>query len=153
MHLYVKAEEKCRNLTKFLSIGYLLDAAALFIAAALFACYCMWTGNFDTSTWLLPYNLYIPFDTSTVLGWFLLWLIQCYIALVYSLSATCSMTYFVSCCLYIVAMCDHFNLKVQSINSFLDNLKNSKKLNDAKVFERLKLKLNRIVKLHVTIYE
>lgn len=154
MSIYRKTEKKCRNLTKFISIGYLLDAATLFTAAVIYSFYCMWSGNFDTTTWLLPYNLYLPFDTSTIYLWYVLWLMQCYIGLVYSLSVTCVTTYFESCCLYIVALCEHSNALIQSFSLSIEWYRKSQRIemNKQSVKEQ-KLQLNKIIELHIMIYE
>lgn len=49
MTFFTEAEKKSQKLTQFISVGYLLMAAGLFLAALLFAVFCMWMGNFDTS--------------------------------------------------------------------------------------------------------
>lgn len=66
MRFYAESEEKCQKLTKFVAVCYLSMAAGLFVAALLFAAFCMRMGNFDTSTWLLPYSLIVLFDTSSL---------------------------------------------------------------------------------------
>lgn len=113
-------------------------------------------GNFDTSTWLLPYSLTVPFDTSTVLGWYLFWLVQLYIAIVYAVSVACATTYFGSNCLYITAICEHLGFLIGSIDCDVETMNFKSKLqpesSSVNMIE-LKLKMTKIVELQSKIYE
>lgn len=88
----------------------------VFVAAFFYPMYCMYIGNWDASTWPLPFNYVVPFDESTVWGWYLMWLIQTNSAISYCLGATSTTSYFMTCCLYIGALCDHFDLFAHSVD-------------------------------------
>lgn len=155
---YSVAEKNCRQLTQLVVIGYSLMSIGLFTVAALYPLYCMQMGNFDTSTWLLPYSLTVPFDTSTIFGWYLFWLVQFYIAIVYAISVACATTYFGSNCLYIIAICEHFDFLIDSIDSDVEmaNL-NSETFPEHESHSlnviRLKCKITKTVELQSKIYE
>lgn len=70
-------------------------------------------GNFDATTLQLPFNIWIPFDTTTILGWYILSFLQFNTGIVYSLTLVAGTTYFLSCCIYIVALCDQFKYIMQ----------------------------------------
>lgn len=130
-------------------------AAGLFLAALLFAAFNMWMGNFDTSTWLLPYSLIVPFDTTTLHGWLLLWLCNCYIGFVYSLSTTCAITYFVSCCFYIIAMCKHFDYLMKMFDMDVELKQGNKektRISSGKS-TNLKQNLSKIIDVQSEIYK
>lgn len=87
----------------------------LFIASFLNAIYNISIGNFETSTWILPFTMSVPFKTEEIWKWFILLSIELQIGIVYSTSITSAVCYFLCCCLYITAICDHFNLIMHSI--------------------------------------
>lgn len=157
MAIYMKTEEKSQYWTKFISLGFQINVVILFLALLIYSFYCIWMGNLNTSTWHLPYNLYVPFDTSIIYLWYFFWLIQFYVAMSYSMTITCSTTYFLSCCFYLVALCEHFHSLIKSFDSiFKWNQINSKR-NEPKKQSKTKinstLKMNEIIKMHYTIHE
>lgn len=90
----------------------------------------MWFGNFDTSTWFIPVNLACPFDTSTIFGWYMMLLLfQIPCGFAFLLSITAIVTHFVSCCLYIIACCDHFKLKIQNLDQMIAKISDEHETN------------------------
>lgn len=85
------------------------------MASVVFSMFDMLNGNLDTSTWSLPFDTYAPFDMSIIWKWYSLWFIQFNIGFVY-VSAIASITsYFACCCLYMGAICGHFEHLFESI--------------------------------------
>lgn len=160
MVFYSRAEEKCKMLTRMVIVGYCLMAMGLFVLSASYSIFNMWMGNFETSTWLLPYAFTVPFDTSTVYGWYMFWFLQLYAALAYSLSITCATTFFGGCCFYIIAICEHFQFYIKKIDAGVEIMdskanelgqKNRGKMHSSVL--KLKLKMNKMVQTQSKIYE
>lgn len=153
MDNYWNTEQKCRKYT--LRLGrYVLCHTVVFPCSLAYTAYCIAAGNYDTSSWFLAYNVLVPFDMSSVVGWLMTWVYQYSMGLVYSLSVTSVTSYFVSCCFYIGAMCDHFELMMDSIREDVDHFKSKITLETSrfKYFE-ITQKLNNAVKLHIKCFE
>ena len=86
-------------------------------------CY-LYIGNLDTSTWELTYKTAVPFSTETIWGWYTLCFIQFLMSLSYAMCMPAMISYFISGCFYIVAICNHFD-------ALIDSLKEDFQLNDA----------------------
>lgn len=82
-------------------------------AALLYSFYSISIGDFDTSKWILPFKFAVPFDTTVIWKWYILWFINLNIGMMYATSVTLIPSYFISFCLYICGICDHFNLLIQ----------------------------------------
>lgn len=82
-------------------------------------------GQCDTSTWPMWYDLSDLFDTATIWGWYLYFLSVTIIDLLYILCMTSASTHFVSCCLYIDAMCNHINFIAHSLQLNFDEYSNN----------------------------
>lgn len=112
-------------------------------------------GNYDTSAWQLPFDIVVPFDTGNLCGWYSMWMIQFKINLFYGAGFTAITSYFLACCLYIQAICDHFDL---ISNSFMENVEqNQCETNstncDRKSYLQVNQKMKQMVDIHVKIYE
>lgn len=105
----------CRKYTKRIWC-YILGHQQVFVAAFSYSIYSICTGNLDTSTWPLPFNMIVPFDAKPIWGWYLLWFIQINCAMSYCICTVAPTSYFISCCLYIGATCDHLDFITHSIN-------------------------------------
>lgn len=151
--IYWSNELKCRKYTKRICC-YILWHCQVFVAAFFYPIYCIYAGKLDTSKWPLPFNMVVPFDTTTIQGWYLMWFIQINSAITYCLSVISTTSYFVACCLYIVATCDHFNFLIRSIEA---NIKESlgEKNSDKRVIIRrnIKEKLINVIQHHTDILE
>lgn len=151
--IYSNNEKMCTKYTIRL-FCYILWHLQVFLAAGFFPIYCMYVGNFDTSTWPLPFNMAVPFDTSSIIGWYLLWFIQTNTAFSYCLGTIAPTAYFMNCCLYIITLCDHFNCIINSINEHVEGYHQIKnKLKTKKINLQIKEKLGRAVKHHEEILE
>lgn len=100
----------------------------VFVGAFFYSIYCIHVGNYDTSKWILPYELSVPFDTKEIWGWYLLWLIQVNIGFTYSTTQIASSSYFMSCCFYIGAICDHFDYIIHSIQNDVERNRTERNL-------------------------
>lgn len=120
----------------------------LWVSVILYSIYCMLNGNYNTSSWLQPYNLVVPFETESIFGWFKLYLVQCYLGTVYSLSKSSVTSYFMSCCLYVTALCEHFALKVAEIKAINTKRLKMKGFEVRKANIDIKIKMNELVIHH-----
>lgn len=87
----------------------------MFVIAIFKCAYDIFNGEYDTSAWNLPFLLSMPFNTETVKGWFLLLFIQLNVSIFYSLIMIAATSYFICGCLYIGAICDHFDVLIDTI--------------------------------------
>lgn len=117
-NMYWNIEQKCQQFKRIVFL-YFYFHPVMFGGALLYSFYCMLTGNYDTTTWILSYKLSVPFDKTTVDGWYLFWLISIQIGIPYSLAMILLMSYFAGCCYYIIGICYHFKLVISSINNSL----------------------------------
>lgn len=151
--LYWKNELKCRKYT--IRIGaYVLCHTGEFAIVLTFALICLATGNYDTSRWILFFNMVTPFDRTKVSGWFGVWAMQSSIAISYSVGMTAATSYFVSCCFYISTMCKHFELIMRRIKEDLNRIQavtNLHKLEQNRL--KTKRQLKEAVILHMKIFE
>lgn len=145
--LYWKTEQKCRKYT--LQIGlYVLVHTSEFGVSLLFTIISIIYGNYNPENWLLYFKLTYPFDErKSVFNWFAAWFIEANLSFAYSICLTSAASYFVSCALYIIAMCDHFTLLMHSIDR-QNNLQQTVK-------NRIQIKrmLAKSIELHVRLIE
>lgn len=102
---------------------FLLMDQLMTIASIFYSFYCLYAGNLDTSTWLLPFQFAVPFETKTVWKWYILWVYNLKANLAYAGIITSVSSYFVCCCLYIQGICNHFNLLIQSLQNDVEQYK------------------------------
>ena len=120
--MYWNIEEKCRRFTKRMCIYVPLNQIMMIVS--LFASfYNIFTGNLDTSTWNIPCNMVVPFNTKIIWKWYVLLAFQSSISFCYA-SITSGLTaYFTCCCFYIIAVCDHCDMLIASLQSHVDQNK------------------------------
>lgn len=151
LKIYWKTEEKCRKVTKLMPCYPLI---LMFVAAVIYSIYCMLTGNRDTTTWILPYRMIVPFDTVSIHGWYLLWFIQSNVGFSYSVVMVTISSYFACCCFYIQTLCDHFEYLIDSLKNIVEEnpAKGNVSLSERK---RLKMKetLSQAVCIHIKTFE
>lgn len=126
----------------------------MFVAAFIYSLFCLSTGNRDTSTWILPYTISVPFDTKTIHGWYMLWVIQTNIGVTYASIMISISSFFVCCCCYIAGMCEHFDCLTNSLNEDVAFIRNEK--NPAKIQSRyivMKKKCAELVNIHNHLFE
>lgn len=68
----------------------------------------IWKGNYDTDTWPPAGVVAVPFDTSTVFGWYMLQASQAVVTYCYAFCMSSTATLFLSSCFYIKAFSEHF---------------------------------------------
>lgn len=152
-NLYWANEQKCQNYTNRIGLYFFFHMSGL-IMVFIHALYCIAIGNYDTSSWSLPISMISPCDPTRLFGWFISWATQFGIAVAYSLSMISITAYFVSCCFYIITMCDHFNLIMNDVKA--DVKCNQMEKNPREITKnRLKItkQLSHAIKLHTNIFE
>lgn len=150
-NIYWAIEQKCRKCTKIIAFYPLI---MMFVAAAFYSIYCILTGNLDTTTWILPYKLSVPFDTRTIHGWYCLWFIQTNVGISYSVVMVTISTYFACCCFYIDGICEHFDYLIHSINQHMESngeMENASLIR--KMILNMKITLSEAVIVHNKIFE
>lgn len=145
--MYWANEQKCRKLT-IIFCQSLISIIILFSAFLAYAIYCICCGNLETSTWLLPFNMIVPFDTETIVGWFFLWFLQLNMSIAYMACIVATTTYFCCCCLYLCAICEHFAIHFQIINRDIDQFH----ANELGAFEKFNKKLAEKVRTAIGLH-
>lgn len=135
--MYWKTEQNCRQFTKYMSY-YIVAHQSIVMASFLYSVYCICVGNRDTSTWILAFNIVVPFNSQSIFGWYFKWFINLAMSISYALLLTSITSYFVCCCLYIHAICRHFHL----IKNLIAN-------NDKSIHKHIK----QAVDIHVNVNE
>lgn len=132
----------------------------LFVVSALgYTFYCIFVGQYDMTKWIVPFDIYVPFDTTTFFGWFLLWFVQFNMTIAYITAMVSTTSYFVSCCVYICAVCDHLSLIFNSLNEDFQSNSQQRKKNDSnekepnKHFQEYRIKIKKTVDIHNKVYE
>lgn len=153
-NLYWATEIKCRKLTKLVLVFLCIELSTILamLFAALFDIFMGHTD--DTSKWILPIELFVPFDTQLIFGWILNWFYQfdmCFIYLVHMITTT---THFAGCCYYIMTICAHFDQMIASVQDDAKKAKNEKDVQKRqKLWNNAEEKLQRAIQLHAKIYE
>lgn len=144
---------KCRRLIKrFLYYGCI--HLSTFLPLLIFVFIDIFNGEFDGSAYNLPFNVFVPFNMETVSGWLLTWFLQLNESFKYNIQMITTTIQFVCCCYYIVTMCNHFNLLIDSIRTDSQQIqakKNSQ--NRQQMWHVARAKLQRAIEMHVDIYE
>lgn len=100
-------------------IAFVLFQQTAYVFALFFSIYCIHVGNFDTSTYYLPLRLASPFEIDSLFKWYVFWAIQVISAVAYLGGTIIVAVYFVCCCFYLHALCDHFDCLIESIDDEL----------------------------------
>lgn len=83
----------------------------------IYAFTCIVYGIYDPLYWPLFFKMYFPFDEyQNILSWLVAWFAEFNLSFGYSIVMTAVSSYFVSCSIYISAMCNHFDALMQFIN-------------------------------------
>lgn len=116
--IYRKTEKKCQLVSKWTLILSLINVSVLVVLPSIIdSIICIKAGNLNTNTWFFALKFSVPFNTSTVFGWYMLLTLETVVACVYVTLTTVVVTYLSSCCLYIKAMHDHFKGNFQKIDN------------------------------------
>lgn len=148
---YVEAERKGHMYTKRLSYFVFINiSCSAFGMAAVNACYNMYIGNWDPTTYFLPYKLLIPFvNYHTISGFFIQWLVQIYCGYTYILTISAVVMYFLSCCYYIDACCLDFERVFIEID---EKVKNNIKSN-VRLSNEIRIKIRDSIVFHIKIMQ
>lgn len=145
-------EQKCRKFTKMLMTCCVVSNQIPIMFALIHAVYGICVGNFDASAIDLPMNVVLPFDTRTIWGWGLLWMLQFNAFNSYPLIMVLTTTYFTCFCFYLIAICDHFNLLIESIRREVDAIQMETNQRGEQ-WQHVKKTIFRAVDVHVKMFE
>lgn len=144
---------KCRRLTKrFLCYGCV--QLSLFLPILISVFLDIFNDEFDGLAYNLPFNAVVPFNMESISGWLLTWIYQFNESISYGVQMITTTTHFTSFCCYIMAMCAHFNLMIDSIRHDSQQIQTEKnKQNHHQMWLNARAKLQRAIDIHVDIYE
>lgn len=109
---------------------FVLSQRSVFLFALFFSIYCICVGNFDASTYYLPMRFLPPYHIDTLLGWYPFWALQFICSISYLCGTVVVTMYFVSCCYYLGALCNHFDYHLELVDAEFE--KNSNPINARK---------------------
>lgn len=151
--MYWQSEIKCQKLTRLIAC-YVHGEQTMYLISILTSVYSLAVGNYDTSTWLSTYSLVLPFSADSVIGWYMRYIIQCNMGFCYASSMVPVTCFFVSCCVYMIAICDHFSLMIGSTNEEVEQIHTS---TNSLEYRRRCLELEktifRSIQLHTKLFE
>lgn len=134
--------------------SYILFHEQVFIVSLIYSIYCICIGSTDTSSWPLVFNLVAPFDIKPIWGWLLMWFFQLNVSICYTLSTISTISYFICCCYYITAICDHFKLVIELIKGNLCDMRfQNDAIRNGKYFYRIKQQIHDAIEIHVNMFE
>lgn len=148
--VYKSTEERCRTLTTMISTMCIRLYTALMVAPALVhPIFCMIHGNFDTTTWLFPSAMDVPFSVLTPLGFYARVLICGQGALLHMVLLALVIPYLLSCFSYITACCKHFQLIINECDALIKTERCNKNEQIKAIFR----KMTTGIKMHIKIME
>lgn len=132
--------------------GYVILAELPLMINFVQSIYFLSTGNFDASKFPLSYYMDVPFDTTTIWGWYLLWFIQCAMSFNYGMGMTSTTSYFLCCCLYIDTIRKHINFLFATLKDNFNQIQNvNNQKNYHKLCQNIQANLHEAIDLHVKI--
>lgn len=152
--IYWTVEQKCRRFTKQM-VAFVLFQQASFVFAFFLSIYYIYVGNFDTSTYFLPLRLASPFKIDSLCRWYLFWAYEFIGGITYLGGTVIVSLYFVCCCFYLHALCDHFDHLIESVDDGFRRYRdeaNNRTITSKSSVDARKLLCNTI-NHHNTIYE
>lgn len=150
---YWKTEQKCKKYSKVMGTLYVVSVQTMFISSLCYSLYNIIVGNSDTSMWKLPLTIGFPISTESIWGWYFLLVFENLLFFTYVVCLSASMSYFISCCLYIATICNHFKFHMCSVREEIDRCLEDKNPNYRKKRIKIKKKLNKAIEMHVKAYE
>lgn len=150
--IYEKEEQKCRKITNSIANSFLrLYTFGTVLPITLHPIWCMLRGNFDTSTWYFPLSIDIPYDISTIHGWYLRTFFHLFIGYAYFLTLIAIVPFFACGCIYVQACCKHFQLIFDECDELI-KAKCDDKASKMKIFSE-KIKSAVLLHMKITKYE
>lgn len=153
-NIYWLAEQKYRKNTRLFVITTVAQIESIYLLCFIYAISCICTGYFDASTWPMSFELSVPFDTKSILGWYLLLFFTNLMDTSYMVSLLWATTQFFGYCIYIEAICKHFDLETQMVQA---NIEKDRHENTPQQFSKTKeeitVQFRKAIHIHVSIYE
>lgn len=148
--LYQNVREQGEKLTNWIFILLLRIFPCIAVLPTVgWSIFLIICGNFDASTWPFSYPMEVPFDVSTIAGWYMRTFIYAYGCCVYYFISLAIIPYLVTCWLYISACCKHYQL----VSDECDEIICAKSTNRLKQIEKMTEKMNIAIAFHMTILE
>lgn len=152
-HIYYEIEQRCRKYAS-LAFNLLILNQIVHVGTLLYSFYNIAIGNFDTTTWVLAFRVYIPFDTSEIVAWYLEWLLFFGTCVSYYLCQSTITTYFVCCVIYLMGICDHFDFVYNSAMDCSEQIQHEKNPQKYKEkYHQIWEKLSESVSIHIKAFE
>lgn len=143
---------KCRRLIKrFLCYGCV--HLSTFLPVLIFIVIDIFNSEFDGSAHNLPFNVYVPFNMESIWGWLFVWFLQINESFTYNIQMITTTTQFVCFCYYIVTMCNHLNLLIDSIRLDSQDIRARENIENQILWLDARAKLQRAIEMHADIYE
>lgn len=151
--LYWACEMKCRRLTKrFLCYGCI--HLSTFLPVLITVLWDNFHSEFDESAYNFPFNVAVPFNLQSISGWLLAWFYQFNECFSYGVQMITTTTCFTCFCYYIIAMCNHFGLIIESIRSDSQEILLKRNMqNYHQMWLNTRAKLQRSIEMHIDIHE
>lgn len=150
---YWNSEQRCRKYTTIICKCPVCHQITFFATHA-FSIYFLCTGNSNASIVPLAFSMSVPFSTSVYWGWYLLYCVQFSISTAYITTMVLITSYFLSCCFYINAICQHFDHLIHLADIQVEQ--NQREINSHKLYD-FHRSVNQLWKdaigLHELIYE
>lgn len=135
-------------------IFFIINIQAAYYLLCISSIASLMKGNFDTSTWPALFDLALPFDTTTLVGWYAMWALLTIMDLSYVLGMVSASSYFTCSCLYIEAMCDNYDSLMQSIQESFEQKESEKRQQLSKEeYSKITKLAHKAIDIHVFIYE
>lgn len=151
--MYWKWEQSCRRFTERLS-RYVHAEQAIYLPVFLRSLYLLFSGSFNASELILPYNLVMPIDIETVWGWYIYFYFSASIAFSFSSAMIPVTTFFVSCSYYISALCEHVGLLTELIDRNIElRLQEPNPFKRVVFDKKIQKVYSELVTLHVDLFE
>lgn len=135
-------------------MAILLYDQSAYVAAFIYSICWILSGNTDASTWPVIFEMSIPFDTNTTFGWYFLLIYTSCADVAFLSCLIFGTTLFIGYCIYITAICDHFDSKMQTIQANVEQ--NLRERNLQKFDEssgKLNAQIREAIQIHIKIYE
>lgn len=145
--LYWRTEQKARKYTLRIALYVILHTSE-FGLSLMIAFISIAVGSYNLTAWPLFFKMVFPFDEyATVLNWFMAWFLETNLSFSYSIVMTAVSSYFVSSAMYIISMCEHFDLLMRSISGRVEKDSTNKNRHQSVQM------LTKAVELHVDLIE
>lgn len=112
--IYWRAEQNYRKYSRTIGSAVVAYMLSTYLFDFVYSIYCICSGNTNVAAWPVPIELSVPFDTETIPGWYLLLLCGTSLDSAYFICLLLGTTQFIGSCIYISAICQHFDVVMQT---------------------------------------